>query len=216
MARGLGVVHVGYPQVPHLPLTAAAFGKWSVFAAVLALASRAFVASVHAVRRAASRLLPRLPLRMASGGLLVVLLWQALQDSAYLGLGTGSIERAFVDPTLPPYAFAVKSALTAVTLGFGFLGGETTPLFFIGASLGNALAQALALPLALGAGLGMAAAFAVAANAPLAMSAMAVELFGKEALPHILLICALAHPLGGRNRLYGAVHREPSVPDADV
>ena len=75
----------------------------------------------------------------------------------------------FEDPHLPVYAFAAKLLFTAITLGAGFLGGEVTPLFFVGAALGNVLARALGLPLPLGAGVGMAAVFAAASNAPLAL-----------------------------------------------
>ena len=78
--------------------------------------------------------------------------WRAAQllgTNDYLGLGVPTILRAFEDPTLPWYGFAAKLVLTAITLGAGFMGGEVTPLFFIGATLGNPLAQcAVAAPAA--------------------------------------------------------------------
>jgi len=72
---------------------------------------------------------------MFLGGLAVVALWKLVGRSDYLGLGLPTIERAFADPALPAEAFALKLVFTAVTLGAGFLGGEVTPLFFIGATL---------------------------------------------------------------------------------
>ena len=83
--------------------------------------------------------MPRLPFRMFLGGAAIVAMWRLVGSSDYLGLGVPTILRAFHDPRLPAYAFAAKIAFTAVTLGCGFLGGEVTPLFFIGATLGNVL-----------------------------------------------------------------------------
>jgi H+/Cl- antiporter ClcA len=96
---------------------------------------------------------------MFLGGVVVVLLWKLVGTSDYLGLGVPTIVRAFEDPSLPVYAFALKLLFTAVTLGAGFLGGEVTPLFFVGAALGSVLARLLGIPIELGAGVGLAAVF---------------------------------------------------------
>ena len=145
---------------------------------------------------------PRLPFRMFLGGLAVVLMWQAVGTSDYLGLGVPTIVRSFTDPDLPTYAFALKLLFTAVTLGAGFLGGEVTPLFFVGAALGSVLARLLGLPIELGAGVGLAAVFAAASNAPLALSIMAVELLGANVLPHAMIVCVLAYLLTGHRGIY--------------
>jgi H+/Cl- antiporter ClcA len=93
---------------------------------------------------------------------------------------------------------------TAVTLGAGFLGGEVTPLFFLGAALGNVLARLLGLPLALGAGVGLAAVFASASNTPLALSVMAVELLGASLFPHAVIVCVLSYLMTGQRSIYNA------------
>ena len=67
---------------------------------------------------------------------------------------------------------------TAVTLGCGFKGGEVTPLFFIGATLGCTLGAMLGVPVDFLAALGFVAVFAGAANTPLACTIMGIELFG--------------------------------------
>src|SRR5262245_22015553 len=156
------------------------------------------------MKEAGERLLPRLGLRMCAGGALIVLGWQLIGTSDYLGLGVPTIVRAFGDPALPEAAFAAKLGFTALTLGAGFLGGEVTPLFFIGAALGNLLARLLGLPLGLGAGVGLAAMFAVCSNTPLALSVMAVELLGASVLPHVLIVSALAYVLVGHRGIYPA------------
>jgi H+/Cl- antiporter ClcA len=202
--RALGIVHTPYPAPPPLALSFGVLARWVAFAAAVALVGALFVELLHVLKRLGERFLPRLGWRMAAGGALVVLAWRAIGTSDYLGLGVPMIVRAFLDPALPQAAFAAKLGFTALTLGAGFLGGEVTPLFFIGATLGNVLARWLGLPLGLGAGVGMAALFAVCSNTPLALSLMAVELLGAAALPHVLLVSALAYVLVGHRGIYPA------------
>jgi H+/Cl- antiporter ClcA len=203
VTRAWGVGHTVYPSPDRLALTPLIALKWLAFAAAIAAASTAFIELTHWLKRQGERHVPRLALRMALGGAAVLGLSQLI-GGEYLGLGVPTIVRSFSDPHLPPYAFAAKLLFTAITLGAGFFGGEVTPLFFVGAALGNVLARTLHLPLALGAGVGMAAVFAAAANAPLALSIMAVELLGGSVLPHAVIVCALAYVLSGRRSIYPA------------
>jgi H+/Cl- antiporter ClcA len=202
--RALGIVHTRYPAAPQIALTPLVLAKWLVFAIAVALVTTAFIELTHAIRKLGEKRVPRLPVRMFVGGLAVVSLWRLVGTSDYLGLGVPTIVRAFEDPTLPPYAFALKLVFTAVTLGAGFLGGEVTPLFFVGATLGNLLARVLGLPVAEGAGVGLAAVFAAAANAPLALSIMAMELLGAATFPHVVIVCVLAYLLTGHRSIYPA------------
>jgi PII-like signaling protein len=93
---------------------------------------------------------------------------------------------------------------TAVTLGSGFKGGEVTPLFYIGATLGNALSHLLPLPPSLLAGMGFVAVFAGAANTPLASTLMAVELFGAEAGAYAGIACVISYLFSGHAGIYHA------------
>lgn len=208
--RALGIRHTVYPSPDALELTPLLLGKWLVFAIALSLATRAFVELTHFLKKQGKQRIPRLPVRMFVGGSCVLLGFLALGTSDYLGLGVPMILRAFTDPTLPGYAFALKIAFTALTLGAGFLGGEVTPLFFVGATLGNVLARALGLPLAMGAGVGLSAVFASAANTPLALSVMAVELLGGHLFPHAAIVCVLCYWLSGSRGIYGAQRQLPT------
>ena len=199
--RGLGIVHTAYPAAPHVALTALLCAKWLVFALAVGLVSIAFIELTHLLKAQAQRV-THLGLRMAIGGAIVVALWQLLGTTDYLGLGISTIVRAFHDPALPVWAFAAKLAFTAITLGAGFLGGEVTPLFFIGATLGGVLAPALGIPRELGAGVGMAAVFATASNTPIALSIMAVELLGADVLPHVMIVCAVGYLISGHRSIY--------------
>jgi H+/Cl- antiporter ClcA len=204
VTRALGIVHTPYPSVSAVPLTPLLFLKWLVFAAAVALVTTLFIELSHFLRREGERRIARLPIRLFLGGLLIVALWQLVGTSDYLGLGVPTIVRSFHDAALPGDAFALKLLFTAVTLGAGFLGGEVTPLFFIGAALGNLLAKILGLPLELAAGVGMAATFAAASNTPLALSVMALELLGAHALPHVAIVCVFAYLLAGHRSIYPA------------
>jgi H+/Cl- antiporter ClcA len=206
--RALGIVHTPYPALAPLALTPLLTVKWLVFALAVALVTVVFIELTHWLKQQGERFLPSLPLRMALAGACVVGLWQLLGTSMYLGLGVPTIVRAFTDAELPAYVFALKLLFTAITLAGGFLGGEVTPLFFVGACLGNVLARALELPLSLGAGVGLAAVFASAANTPLALSIMAVELLGAAALPHVALVSVFAYLLTGARSIYRAQRGE--------
>ena len=173
-----------------------------MFAAAVALTSIAFVLLTQFLKRHAERLVPAVGPRMLVGGALVVLLWQLVGTTEYLGLGVPTIVRSFEDPQLPAYAFAAKLLFTAITLSAGFLGGEVTPLFFVGAALGNLLSHWLTLPLPLCAGVGLASVFAASSNAPLALSVMAVELLGASVLPHAVIVCVLSFLFSGHRGIY--------------
>ncbi len=203
-SRVFGVVHTPYPPVEPLALTPLLLAKWVVFALAVAAVSVVFIELTHGLKRLGVRWFPRLPVRMVVGGGLVVLLWQLFGTSDYLGLGVPTIVRAFVEPEMSPLTFVLKLLFTAVTLASGFLGGEVTPLFFIGATLGNALASPLSLPLGLAAGVGLAAVFATSSNTPLALSVMAVELLGAAVLPHAAIVCVLACVFSGQRTIYRA------------
>ncbi len=202
--RALGIAHANYPAPPAVALSPLLLAKWVLFAVAVALTTTLFIELTHGLKRVGERFIPRVPLRMLLGGLLVVLGWKLIGTSDYLGLGVEVILQSFSDPGLPSYAFLLKLLFTAVTLGAGFLGGEVTPLFFVGAALGNALAQLLGLPLPLGAGVGMAAVFAAASNTPLALSIMAVELLGASVFPHVVIVAVLAYLLTGHRSIYPA------------
>lgn len=199
-----GIEHTPYPAPPSVALDGLLLGKWLVFASAVALVTVAFIELTRGLKASAKRYLEPFSLRLMIGGALVVVLWQGVGTSDYLGLGIPTILRAFEDPNLPANAFALKLLFTAVTLGAGFLGGEVTPLFFIGATLGSVLARLLGIPLELGAGVGLAAVFASASNAPLALSVMAVELLGGNVLPHVAIVCTVGYMLTGQRSIYSA------------
>lgn len=200
-ARALGAQHSVFPSVPALPMDVTVLLRWILVGIIVAAVAVLFVEFTHRLRAKLEVVVPALWLRMFFGGVAVVALWQLLGTSDYLGLGIPMIERSFIEP-VPSYAYALKLLFTAITLAAGFLGGEVTPLFFMGAALGNALAGPLGLPLALTAGVCMAAMFAAASNTPLALSIMAVELLGANAFPHVVVVSVVAYLMTGHRSIY--------------
>jgi H+/Cl- antiporter ClcA len=202
VTRAWGVGHTHYPQLAAPPLTLGAV-LLAVGAGILfGLTARGFATLTHAVARQFGRIAYP-PLRPVLGGALVALAVAALGTTKYLGLGIPTIVAAFHAP-LPPQDFLLKLALTALTLGCGFKGGEVTPLFFIGAALGSALAVVLPLPVALLAGMGFVAVFAGAANTPLACTLMGLELFGAAPGIYLGLACVAAYLFSGHTGIYSA------------
>ena len=103
---------------------------------------------------------------------------------------------------LPPHDFLAKTLFTSITLGSGFKGGEVTPLFFIGATLGNALSYILTLPTAVLAGVGFVAVFAGAANTPLCCTLLAMEMFGSQIGVYAGLGCIMSYLFSGQTGIY--------------
>ena len=97
---------------------------------------------------------------------------------------------------------SVELLFTALTLGSGFKGGEVTPLFFIGATLGNRLAALMGGPADLFAAVGFVAIFAGAANTPLACIVMGIELFGADAASYLAVGCVVAYLVSGHSGIY--------------
>ena len=109
------------------------------------------------------------PARPLIGGIAVVAMTLIVGDRLYNGLSLGLIEAGLFGGDVPTWAFLAKMAFTVVTLGSGFIGGEVTPLFVIGTTLGATLAGVLDVPVPLLAAMGFVAVFAGAANTPLGL-----------------------------------------------
>ena len=202
VTRAWGVGHTQYPTLEALPLTPLLLGSTLLVGALFGLTARGFATLTHAVSRIFGRI-AYAPLRPVVGGALVALLMWALGTDRFSGLGIPVIVESF-QHTLAPTDFAWKLVLTALTLGCGFKGGEVTPLFFIGAALGSALAVVLPLPVALLAAMGFVGVFAGAANTPLACTLMGLELFGSHGAVYLLLASVMAYLFSGHTGIYSS------------
>lgn len=190
--------------------------KVSVSGIVFGLAALLFVKLSGLIKATSAKYIKQPLLIPIVGGGLVLLISYLLNTDDYLGLGvntqsgTGvSIVSAF-DSKINSFSWLWKLLLTAITLSMGFKGGEVTPLFFIGATLGNAIAVVLGAPIDLLAGLGFIAVFAAATNTPLASIILGVELFGGEYLLYYAISCVLAYYFSGNKGIYHSQRVEVS------
>jgi H+/Cl- antiporter ClcA len=196
-----GVHHTHY-AIQTIPQVTA----WSLMAMVIAgaifgLTGKVFADATHGLSGWMKRRITYGPLRPLVGGVVIACIAWFLGADRYIGLGIPVIVEAFAQP-LAPYDFAAKMAFTVASLGSGFKGGEVTPLFYIGATLGNALAPLLHMPFSMLAGIGFVAVFAGAANTPIASTLMAVELFGAEVGVFAAIACVVSYLFSGHTGIY--------------
>ncbi|RVU01934.1 voltage-gated chloride channel protein [Mucilaginibacter limnophilus] len=198
----------------HIPLSLLLLAKVVVAAAVFGLASYGFAKSVHAVKNAGIKLLKARWITPVAGGVVIIVLTVILGKPDYLSLGVDAqypgavtIVSAFQQGGAHTLSWLWKLIYTAITLGTGFKGGEVTPLFYIGATLGNTLAEVLNAPVSLFAALGFIAVFAGATNTPLACTIMGIELFGSEHALLFAVACFVAYYFSGNTGIYSAQRR---------
>ena len=205
-----GVQHTHYMAGAMPDITA-----WLLVAMVLAgvvfgLTGKLFAECTHALSAWMAQRITYAPLRPLLGGAVIatVVMWG--NYDRYIGLGIAVMVEAFAQP-LAPTDFLGKMIFTIASLGSGFKGGEVTPLFYIGATLGNALAPLLDVPFPLLAAVGFVAVFAGAANTPIASTLMAMELFGAQIGVFAALACVTSYICSGHSGIYRAqrgVHRK--------
>lgn len=172
------------------------------------LASALFAESLRRAKAELGRRMQNPVARAALVGAVVAAASLACHWGRYSGLGTNLITAAFSDGTVYWYDWLVKLAFTVVTLAGGFQGGEVTPLFSIGASLGVWLAPLAGVPVPMAAAAGYCAVFGSASRTLLAPALIAGEVFGWEFLPFGLLCCAAARVCSGNATIYPAQRTE--------
>jgi H+/Cl- antiporter ClcA len=173
------------------------------------LAGYLFAEMSHTIKNYSNRFIKVKWLIPAIGGGIIIALTFALQTRDYLGLGVTtadgngvSIVSCFKEGGAGPLSWFWKMLFTAVTLGMGFKGGEVTPLFFMGAALGNTIAWFTGAPVELMAALGFIAVFAGATNTPIACTIMGVELFGGHYILYYAIACFTAYYFSGHSGIY--------------
>lgn len=141
-------------------------------------------------------------IRIALVGVGLSALFLLLYQGRYSGLGTNLIQASFHNGTIYGWDWILKFILTIVTLSAGFQGGEVTPLFSIGASLGAAMAGLFGLPVPFVAALGYAAVFGGATNTFLAPIIIGGEIFGFESIPYFFIVCTISYVFNANKSIY--------------
>lgn len=198
-----GIKHTVYhiTQVPGLGVDIL---LWVLLAsAFFGLTARLFSRSIEFWSRTAKKYVAYAPFRPLLGGICIALCVWIMGTTKYIGLGVPVIVNSFSE-TQMWYDFLLKLILTTFTIGVGFKGGEVTPLFFVGATLGSALSAVIPLPLSFMAGIGFVAVFAGATNTPIACTFMGIELFGVEAGIYLGVACVASYLFSGHTGIYTA------------
>jgi len=217
----LGIHHKAYHIVAiaknayflseYLPVNVLLLAKIIFSSALFGLASYLFAIMVHEIKTFCQKICKVQWLIPFLGGLIIIGITYAIGKPDYLSLGIDpeysgavTIPSAFQADGADTWSWLWKTVYTAFTLGTGFKGGEVTPLFYIGATLGNTLSTFLNAPVSLFAALGFIAVFAGATNTPLACTIMGIELFGSEYSMFFAVACFTAYFFSGHSGIYSS------------
>lgn len=186
-------------------------GKVIIASAVFGIASYLFAGMVQGIKSLSLKIFKHTWMIPVCGGLAIIGLTFLTGKPDYLSLGVDAeyngavtIPSAFQQGGADTWSWLWKTIYTAITLGTGFKGGEVTPLFYVGATLGNTLAELFQAPVGLFAALGFIAVFAGATNTPVACTFMGIELFGGEHTLLFAVACFTAYFFSGHSGIYSA------------
>ncbi|MFC4775229.1 voltage-gated chloride channel family protein [Paenibacillus sp. GCM10023252] len=196
-----GIQHAGYSIGAVPPLTLILAAKLVAASVLFGLTGSLFSTLLSLMKRAMTRLIANSVWRSFVGGVMIIGLVYVTGTREYLGLSLPLLERSF-ETGLSPLDFLLKLLYTVVTLGSGFQGGEVTPLFVIGSTLGSSLAELLSVSVPLLAAMGLIAVFCGAANTPLTCFVLGIELFGSEAMLYLFIGCMVSYAVSGHHGIY--------------
>ena len=193
-----------FSQFVNVSLTfhALLFCKLALLGLIFGLVGNAFAALLAYAKQKAKEVMYNPYYRILFGGIVLSLLFLMLYHGRYSGLGTNLIDASFSGKDIYFYDWLLKLVLTVATLAIGFQGGEVTPLFAIGASLGVVLANVFGLPVEFVAAAGYISVFGSATNTLLAPIFIGGEVFGFANLPYFALIMIFAYSLNRKHSIY--------------
>ncbi len=200
-AAGMGI-HPEAFHVTDIPdVTTISAAKVVVLAVICATVSILFCYCLGKIKGILNEKFENPYVRVAAGGIIVILINLALQTTDYMGAGVDVIERA-LEGDVVWYAFILKIIITAITLGAGYKGGEIVPTLFIGATLGSTLGSVLGLSQSFCGALGMTALFCGVTNCPITSLLISFELFGYKGVEFFLMAVAISYLMSGYSGLY--------------
>ncbi len=199
MLMGLKPVVYKLSNVPQVDM-------WSVikvaFVGILcAVVGILFCVSLRFVHKYSKRFIKNEYLRVVVGGVLIVILTIVI-GTRYNGIGENVIHDALSYGEVNWFDPFLKILFTAITIGFGFKGGEIIPTLFIGATLGYVAGSLVGLDPAFSAAVGMVALFCAVVNCPMASLALSVELFSGGSIILFAVALAVSFMLSGYYGLY--------------
>ncbi|KPJ22662.1 voltage-gated chloride channel family protein [Streptococcus phocae] len=198
----LGLEKFSVPLVDALAMTPTYFVQLILLGVVFGLVGNGFAYLLEKGKQVVAKQLPNPYHRVLLVGVVLSAVLLLFHFGRYTGLGTNLIAAAFDHQPIYSYDWLLKCLLTVVTLSAGFQGGEVTPLFSIGASLGVVLAPLVGLPVPLVAALGYVTVFGSATNTFLAPIFIGIEVFGVANAPAYFIVSAFAYMVSRRHSIY--------------
>ncbi|WP_367007391.1 voltage-gated chloride channel family protein [Streptococcus sp. ZY19097] len=203
ISHALGLEKFSHVLSTSLNIDWVAFFKLIVLGLIFGLVGNLFAYSLAITKSKMAELIPNAYYRILGFGLVLSLFFLILHYGRYSGLGTNLISASFGGQKIYAYDWFLKLLLTVITLAAGFQGGEVTPLFSVGASLGVVLAGFFHLPVELVAAAGYISVFGSATNTFLAPILIGAEVFGYANLPAFFLVSSFAYIVNRRQSIYG-------------
>ncbi|CDE42903.1 chloride ion channel protein [Clostridium sp. CAG:411] len=176
--------------------------KLIVLGALFGIVGYLFSKGLQWGKKQFSKWFPNKYIRIGVTGAFLSIFLLAIYFGRYAGLGTNLIHASFYGEQIYLYDWVLKLVFTIITLAAGFQGGEVTPLFSIGASLGVVLSGVFGLPVEFVAALGYAAVFGSATNTMLAPIFIGGEVFGFANIPYFALVCMVAFVINRNSSIY--------------
>lgn len=201
IAESLGIVHISHAitTVPHL--TPYVLAIVVISSCIFGIVGKYFSICIRSIKKLYAKLFKNYVLRALISSLVVLIFMVSFKWTRFEGLSTWLIDAGFEGKVnfIDPLA---KFILTCMTLGSGFQGGEVTPLFDIGASLGGMIGQLTNIEPSLLAALGLIAVFGSATNTPVTTIMLGIEMFGISAAPYYFTASLLSYYVSGHNGIY--------------
>ncbi len=199
----LGLEKFSHLVSAELTLDVVTFCKLALLGIIFGLVGNLFAGLLSLAKQKAQEVMENPYYRILFGGILLSLIFLMLYHGRYSGLGTNLITASFTGKDIYLFDWALKLLLTVATLALGFQGGEVTPLFAIGASLGVILANLFGLPVEFVAAAGYISVFGSATNTLIAPIFIGGEVFGFANLPYFVLVMIFAYSVNRKNSIYG-------------
>ena len=201
VAKSIGAVHSSHSIVFVPQITPYIFAVVVLAACIFGVVGKYFSIFIHFFKNSYTKLFKNYLIRAFVSSVFIIAVMIVFNWTKYEGLSTWMMNEGFEGKTTL-YDPLAKYILTCMTLGAGFQGGEVTPLFDIGASLGSIIGQVTNIEPSFLAALGLLSVFGCATNTPVTTIMLGIEMFGSAAAPYYVIATLISYYVSGHNGIY--------------
>lgn len=172
-------------------------------AVVFGLLARIFALAVHGMKDFYARIFENYLVAALVSSLVLLAFYFITQTWRYAGLSSWISTAAFAGTTTIKDTI-FKFCTTVLSLGAGLQGGEVTPLFGMGASLGGWISQLTDIDPTFMAALGMLGVFCGGLNVPITTIMLSVDMFGGLGIQYFVIVAFVSYIASGHHGVYQA------------